>query len=171
MEFSDNYITFRPIGIIHSPFKNPKGTPLQSAAASGKKATVEVFPEFGTGLTDIEEFSHIILLYYFHLAISPKMKVIPYLDTKPHGVFTTRVPARPNPIGMSVVRLVSRNENILSIDGCDILDQTPLLDIKPFVPKYNLGVQDLEVIQIGWVARVISNLTNISDDSRFSIQK
>jgi len=161
-------ITFLPIGVIHSPFIVPKGTPLQATNAIGIEAKVEIFPEFEDGLVDIEEFSHIILIYQFHMAKPPKMRVVPYLDSQPHGVFATRSPSRPNPIGFSVVRLVSREATFLTIDGCDILDQTPLIDIKPFVPGFDLGVHDIEAVRIGWLTRAMIGLKNTSDDGRFT---
>ena len=126
-------LKIRPIGIIHSPFTSPKGTPIQSAAGADVQATVEVYPEYTEGLQDLEGFSHLILLYYFHLAKPYSLTVLPYMDSIPHGLFATRAPSRPNPIGLSVVHLLSRKENILTIEEVDILDGTPLLDIKPYI--------------------------------------
>jgi len=130
-------ITYRPIGIIHSPFKEPKGTPIQPKAAKGIKGMVEVFPPYEKGLKDIKGFSHIILIYHFHLSKAYSLEVKPYMDNKLHGVFATRAPARPNPIGISVIRLIKVERNNLHIKDVDIVDGTPLLDIKPFVAEFN----------------------------------
>jgi tRNA-Thr(GGU) m(6)t(6)A37 methyltransferase TsaA len=131
-------IRLRPIGIIHSPFTGPRGTPIQSAAGPDVRAKVEVFPEYADGLQDLEGFSHLILLFHCHRAGKSSLKVFPFMDSVPHGVFATRAPSRPNAIGLSVVRLVSRAENILTIQEVDILDGTPLLDIKPYIEDFDI---------------------------------
>jgi len=125
-------ITYRPIGVVHSPFKKPEGTPIQSAAATDTSAVVEVFPEYAEGLDDLDGFSHIILLYHFHLAAKCSLSVRPYLDHTPHGLFATRAPARPNSIGLSIVRLSGISNGELQVMDVDILDGTPLLDVKPY---------------------------------------
>ncbi|MCK4903649.1 MAG: tRNA (N6-threonylcarbamoyladenosine(37)-N6)-methyltransferase TrmO, partial [Candidatus Marinimicrobia bacterium] len=122
-------MNFKPIGIVHSPFKEAIGTPIQPKAAKGIEGTVEVFTEFADGLADLDGFSHIILICNFHLVQKPKLKVIPYMDDQQRGVFSTRAPNRPNPIGISVVRLNRIENNILYIQNVDIIDGTPLLDI------------------------------------------
>ena len=127
-------IVYKPIGVIHSPYKQPKGTPIQPTAAEGVKGTVEVYPEYAEGL---ESFSHIILIYHFHLAKPGPLKVKPYMDNKPHGVFATRAPSRPNPIGISVVKLTKVEGNTLHVENIDIIDGTPLLDIKPYIPQFD----------------------------------
>ena len=159
-----NEIKFRPIGVIHSQFKQPQGTPIQSAAATGIEGKVEVFPEFADGLKDLEAFSHIILIYYFHLSKKPLLKVIPYMDSQKHGVFSTRSPARPNPVGISVVRLLKINNNILHVQDLDIVDGTPLLDIKPFVPEFDIR----KTCRYGWLEKNIHKLPISRDDGRFS---
>ena len=126
-----NEIKYKPIGIIHSPFKEPKGTPIQPTAAKGIEGKVEVFPEYAEGLKDVKEFSHIILVCHFHLSKKPSLKVKPFMDDQMRGVFATRAPSRPNPIGISIVRLIKIEENILHVQDVDIIDGTPLLDIKP----------------------------------------
>jgi len=126
-------IKYKPIGVIHSPFKKPEGTPIQPAGASGVDGTVEIFPEYAQGLKDIEGFSHIILLYHFHLSRAGTLLVRPYMDDETHGVFATRGPSRPNAIGISVVRLVKVEKNKLHIQDVDVVDGTPLLDIKPYI--------------------------------------
>ena len=127
----------RPIGVIHSPFREKEQTPIQPSRSQAK-GRVEVYPEFAAGLEDIEGFSHIILLYMFHQSSGFTLRVKPFLDDQQHGLFATRYPKRPNPIGISVVRLARRDENILEIEGVDVLDGTPLLDIKPYVSEFDL---------------------------------
>ncbi len=126
----------RPIGTIHSPFSDKASTPIQPSRSQAR-GQVEVFPEFAAGLQDLDQFSHIILLYVFHRSEGYSLKVKPFLDQHLHGLFATRYPCRPNPIGLSIVRLVSVTNNILEIDGVDVLDGTPLLDIKPYVPEFD----------------------------------
>ena len=157
-------ITYTPIGIIRSPFKEPEGTPIQPPAAKGVKGTVELSEEYTAGLEDLEGFSHIILLYAFHLVKKPKLRVRPFLDDHTHGVFSTRAPNRPNPIGISVVRLVRVEKNLLQVEDLDIVDGTPLLDIKPYVP----GFDDREAPEIGWLQQNIGRLPGKKDDGRFT---
>ncbi len=140
-------IKLTPIGVIHSPYKEPVGVPIQPVFGKGVKGTVEVFPEYQEGLKDLANFSHIILLYYFHLCSKTSLKVRPYLDNVKRGVFATRAPSRPNHIGISVVRLVKIEGNILYIEDLDIVDGTPLLDIKPYVPKFDVR----EKVKVGWL--------------------
>jgi len=135
----------RPIGVIHSPFTEKDKTPIQ-AARSQAIGLVEVYPEFAEGLKDIEEISHIYLLYVFHQSSGYVLQVKPYLDDREHGLFSTRYPCRPNPLGISTVRLISRQENTLTIEGVDVLDGTPLLDIKPYVPDFDLRTD----VRAGW---------------------
>ena len=138
----------KPIGVIHSPFTEKEGTPIQPTR-SNRSGWVEVYPEFADGLLGLEEFSHIILLYIFHRSSGYKLQVTPFLDDQEHGLFATRYPCRPNPIGLSIVRLLSRRENILDIDGVDVLDDTPMLDIKPYVPDFDVRAD----VKTGWYAR------------------
>src|SRR5579859_6116950 len=127
-----------PIGIIHSPHKQAAGTPIQSALAPGVEGAIEVFPEYAAGLRDLEGFERIWLVYWFDRAKEPAgLVVTPYLDTMPRGLFATRAPCRPNPIGLSAVRLLGIVGGILRVEGLDILDNTPLLDIKPYVPAFD----------------------------------
>jgi tRNA (adenine37-N6)-methyltransferase len=155
--------TYRPIGIIHSPFKSRIGAPIQPIGAIGIRATVEIFPEYVEGLQDLEGFSHILLLYHFHLSKDFHLKVKPFLDDVKRGLFATRAPARPNPIGVSVVRLVQIEGATLSIQDIDIIDRTPLLDIKPFVPDFD----NRKVERLGWLAKKAANAKKKSDDGRF----
>ena len=127
----------RPIGIIHSPFKDKVQMPIQ-AARSQSLGQVQIYHEFVEGLQDLEGFSHIHLLYVFHASTSYALRVQPFLDDQTHGLFATRHPCRPNPIGLSVVRLLAVKGNTLEIKGVDVLDGTPLLDIKPYVPDFDV---------------------------------
>ena len=126
----------RSIGVIHSPFDDKDQTPIQPNRSTAK-GQVEVFPDYADGLKDIEGFSHIILVYVFHQSEGYNLQVRPFLDDQLRGLFATRYPYRPNPIGLSVVRLLGRHENRLEIEGVDVLDGTPLLDIKPYVPDFD----------------------------------
>lgn len=126
-----------PIGIIRSEHQQPADTPIQPIYAEGCRGQVGVFPQYAPGLRDLEGFSHIYLLYHFHQAREPQLLVKPFLQDVEHGVFATRAPCRPNPIGLSIVRLVRREGNILHLDGLDILDGTPLLDIKPYTARFD----------------------------------
>jgi tRNA-Thr(GGU) m(6)t(6)A37 methyltransferase TsaA len=139
-------MNIKPIGIIHSPFKHREDTPIQPSR-SDAIGEIEVFKEYQEGLEDIEGFSHIILIYWFHKSRGHRLKVKPFLDEKLRGLFATRAPRRPNQIGLSVVRLLRRKENILSVKGIDVIDGTPLLDIKPYVPDF----ESYEKIKIGWL--------------------
>jgi len=156
-------LVYKPIGIIYSPFKEPRGTPIQPAGAKGVKGRVEVFPEYAEGLKDIEGFSHIILIYHFHRVKGYKLRVKPFMDDNFHGVFATRAPARPNPIGISVVKLLKVEGNILYVEDLDIVDGTPLLDIKPYVPEFDKR----EGIKIGWLEKNVHKLSQSRDDERF----
>jgi len=137
---------FEPIGIIHTPFKRKEDAPIQPSRSSAR-GEVEVFKKYEEGLEDIEGFSHIILIYQFHKSEGYSLKVKPYLDNKLRGLFATRAPRRPNQIGLSVVKLLKRKENILFIEGIDVLDGTPLLDIKPYVPDFH----PKEQLKVGWL--------------------
>jgi len=156
-------IIYHPIGIIHTPFKKTVGVPIQPSAATGIKATITVYPEYREGLADLDGFSHIILLYHFHLSKKYSLKVTHYMDGQLRGVFATRAPARPNPIGLSVVRLLKIEEAVIFIENVDLVDGTPLLDIKPYVPDFDR----YEIQKIGWLENNISKLKKIRGDERF----
>jgi len=157
-------IVYKPIGVIRSPFREPKGTPIQPAAAREVKGRVEVFPEYAEGLADLEGFSHVILIYHFHLSGPARLRVRPYMDDREHGIFATRAPARPNPIGISVVRLLGIEGNVLHIANVDIVDGTFLLDIKPYVPQFDAAAD----ARIGWLEGRIGHLLEAKDDGRFT---
>jgi tRNA-Thr(GGU) m(6)t(6)A37 methyltransferase TsaA len=158
-----NEIVYKPIGIIHSPFDTVSGMPIQPSAATGIKGTVEIFEKYTQGLKDLEGFSHVILLYHFHLSDGYQLKVIPFLDKQQRGVFATRAPRRPNQIGLSVVKLNKIENNILHIERVDIVSDTPLLDIKPYVPDFDKA----EDIQIGWLSQSKHRMSSRKADDRF----
>jgi tRNA-Thr(GGU) m(6)t(6)A37 methyltransferase TsaA len=138
----------RPIGVIRSPFTALKGMPIQPAF-SQSVGQVEILPEYAEGLQGVEEFSYVILIYALHRSDGFTLQVKPFLDDVTHGMFATRHPRRPNPIGISTVRLLSRQDNVLEVEGIDVLDGTPLLDVKPYVPEFDLKSDALA----GWYAR------------------
>ena len=156
-------IKFTPIGIIHSPFTALEGMPIQPAGAAGVKGTVEVFKEFWRGLNDLDGFSHIILLYHFHRSRGFNLRVVPFLDSEPRGLFATRAPKRPNPIGLSIVQLEKIDEGMLYIRNVDILDGTPLLDIKPYVPEFDAQVK----VRTGWLDKGKQTVSSRKSDDRF----
>ncbi|MGI6456142.1 MAG: tRNA (N6-threonylcarbamoyladenosine(37)-N6)-methyltransferase TrmO [bacterium] len=143
-------IQFTPIGIIHTPHQNAKGTPLQVHFADGIEGTVEIYPEFMEGLKDLEGFDRIWLLYHFHKAAPQSLTVVPYMDTCSRGLFSTRAPCRPNPIGISPVKLLEISGNRLRVSGVDMLDHSPVLDIKPYIAAFDC----FEVRQAGWYDRI-----------------
>ena len=130
-------ITFHPIGIIRSEHSAAEETPIQPIYAQGCKGRAEIHAEFAEGLLSLSGFSHIYLIYHFHQADVAQLKVTPFLQDAEHGVFATRAPCRPNAIGMSIVELIEVNGNVLILDGVDILDGTPLLDIKPYTARFD----------------------------------
>ena len=141
-------IQISPIGIIHSPLREAEGAPIQPRWAAGIEGFAEVNPELAPGLRDLDGIERIWLVYWFDRAKPASLDVVPYMDTQSHGVFATRAPARPNPIGISTVRLLSIAGNRLNLAELDILDGTPLLDIKPYLPNCDV----FEVSGIGWYA-------------------
>ena len=151
----------RPIGVIHTPFCSASGTPIQPSAAKGTVGTIEIFDRYQEGLNDLEGFERIWLIYWFHKAAKHKIKVVPYLDDQERGLFSTRAPSRPNPLGISAVRLLKIDGNILTIGDVDILTGTPLLDIKPYVPQFDC----FRVRRCGWVGRMSSD--SVVADDRF----
>lgn len=153
----------RPIGFIRSPFTKLSEMPIQPPGAAGIEGRVELLPEFVEGLQDLEGFSHIVLLYLFDRSSGYELKVVPFLDDRPHGLFATRAPKRPNPIGMSVVGLNRVEGSTLYIAGVDVLDRTPLLDIKPFVPAFDAPTN----CRTGWLESSGKSARNKLSDGRF----
>lgn len=156
-------INYHPIGTIHSPFHDLSGMPIQPISESSAPGTVELFPEFIPGLIDLDGFSHIILIYHLHQSRRVALTVTPFLDSQPHGIFATRAPHRPNPIGISVVKLVRVEENILFVENLDILDGTPLLDIKPYVSEFDSPTD----FRLGWLENASANIPKQRSDNRF----
>ena len=157
-------ISYKPIGIIRSPFHNLEEMPIQPSSESSGLGTVEIYPEFVDGLKDLDDFSHIYLLYHFHKMRQSKLLVTPFLDTETHGIFATRAPSRPNPIGISLVKIVSLENNLIHVDHVDILDETPLLDIKPYVPEF----ENARAVRIGWLENAKGQIRTRKSDERFS---
>ncbi len=155
-------VEFKFIGTIHSAFKSIGNMPIQPISENSNKGYIEVFPEYEEGLLDIEGFSHIHLIYYFHLLKHKKLTVLPFMDNKEHGIFATRAPARPNPIGLSLVELIRRDGNILYVKNLDVIDGTPLIDIKPFFEKFDNRFNTKN----GWLGNK-QNVTHVKSDKRF----
>ena len=156
-------LKFQQIGVIHTPHIEKKGMPIQPPGAEGVKGTVEVFAKFAKGLKDIEGFSHIILIFGFHKSEGYELQVSPFLEDEQHGVFAVRAPKRPNPIGLSVVKLEKRDGNILYIDNPDMLDGTPLLDIKPYIPDFDAYPDAVS----GWQEKHKGKVCKHKSDVRF----
>jgi tRNA (adenine37-N6)-methyltransferase len=150
-------VTYTPIGIVHTPFTSPVGMPVQTVAATGVAGTIELDLEWEAGLKDLASFSHLILLTHLHLVSESALEVVPFLDDRPHGVFATRSPRRPNPIGLSIVRLISISGCTLIVEDVDLVDGTPVLDIKPFVPAFD----HRETERIGWFADGLNRLQSV----------
>jgi tRNA-Thr(GGU) m(6)t(6)A37 methyltransferase TsaA len=151
-----NKIEIHPIGVVASPYKRPEDVPIQASRSTACGKLV-VFDEYAEGLTDLDGFSHITILYRFHLSKDEPLLVKPFLDDVPRGVFATRSPRRPNRMGVSTVKLISRKGNVLEVENLDVLDGTPLLDIKPYVPQFD----DRAATSIGWLKeRLKADLSN-----------
>ncbi|WP_319379449.1 tRNA (N6-threonylcarbamoyladenosine(37)-N6)-methyltransferase TrmO [uncultured Methanocorpusculum sp.] len=157
--------TYTPIGIVHSPYTDTAGMPIQPTGAEGVRGTIILRPELSPGLKDLQEFSHIILIYAFHRSCGYSLQVTPFLDTVQHGVFATRAPKRPNAIGLSTVRLIDIRDNVLTIENVDLLDGTPLLDIKPYVPAFDV----FSSAKAGWLDKTSQEAESARSDKRFSI--
>ncbi|NJD59332.1 MAG: tRNA (N6-threonylcarbamoyladenosine(37)-N6)-methyltransferase TrmO [Anaerolineales bacterium] len=156
-------IKYQPIGIIHSPFDSLEDMPIQPTSDISGSGTVEIFPQFIDGLKDLEGFSHVYLLYHFHEIHQSRLIVTPFLDKEPRGIFATRAPSRPNPIGLSLVNLIRLENNLIYVDRLDVLNETPLLDIKPYVPNF----EHIQNIRIGWLDRVKRQVKTQKSDTRF----
>lgn len=157
-----NSICFEPIGIIHSSFKSAAGMPIQPFGAKKEKGYIELNPMFVAGLKDLDGFSHITLIYHFHLSTEYKLEVKPFMDKDTHGVFATRVPKRPNSIGLSTVKVGEIKGNIIQIEEVDIIDGTPLLDIKPYFRQFDNRPNAFS----GWLDKQ-KDIENIRSDNRF----
>ncbi len=156
-------ITYTPIGIIHTPFKGLESMPIQPTCETSAAGVVEIFRPYVEGLKDLDGFSHIILLYHLHAVTRVSLQVVPFLDDESHGIFATRAPTRPNPIGLSVVRLTGIQDNRLTVEDVDILDATPLLDIKPYIPEFDHHLN----AKIGWLEGKRDKIKTKVSDNRF----
>jgi tRNA-Thr(GGU) m(6)t(6)A37 methyltransferase TsaA len=156
-------IELNPIGTIHSPYRKLSGMPIQPTGAANVKGTIEVFEEFCEGLKDLDGFSHLILLYHFHQSKGFDLSVVPFLDTETRGLFSTRAPRRPNPVGLSIVQLDKVKDGVLHINNVDILDGTPLLDIKPYVPDFD----EQAGVRTGWLDKTSKAVSGKKSDERF----
>jgi tRNA-Thr(GGU) m(6)t(6)A37 methyltransferase TsaA len=144
-------ICYRPIGVIHSPYHSAEDAPRRPCGFPGVTATVEVAKRYRAGLKDLAGFSHVLLIYHLHKARHAPLVLKPLLDRTPRGVFATRAPWRPNPIGVSVVRLKRVRGRFLEVSHVDMLDGSPLLDIKPYIPD----LQEGERAKLGWLGRAL----------------
>lgn len=156
-------ITYAPVAHMRTPFTDVRGMPIQPVGARGVAGSIDVLPEFADGLADIEGFSHLLVVYHLHECQGFTLRVTPFLDTGEHGIFATRSPRRPNPIGISVLRLTGVSGNRLHVENVDMLDNTPVLDIKPYVPTFDVWDAD----RTGWFAAVADNAVQCRADDRF----
>jgi tRNA-Thr(GGU) m(6)t(6)A37 methyltransferase TsaA len=146
-------VEYEAIGVIHTPHKTPGEAPIQPSKAGEARGRVELRQEYGAGLADLDGFSHILLLYHLHRTSGYQLRVVPFLDTRERGLFATRAPWRPNPIGLSVVRLERIERTTLFVRDVDMLDGTPLLDIKPYVPEFD----QRKGVRLGWLDEALRN--------------
>ena len=158
-------ISFSPIGVFHTPFKSLDEMPIQPTGKASAPGTAEIYTEYRGALADLDRFSHVILIYHLHRVESWKPKVTPFLDKIERGLFATRAPARPNPIGISIVRLERIQSGVIYLGNVDILDGTPLLDIKPYVPAFD---QPQGPVKIGWLADSTGDVQDMQSDDRFT---
>lgn len=155
--------TIEPIGIIHSPYKTVADMPIQPKGSPAVEGQIVVEDKYIDGLQDLDGFSHIYLLYSFHKATRTEMLVVPFMDTQPRGVFATRSPLRPNHIGISIVKLLQVEKNTFTVGGIDIIDGTPLLDIKPYIEKFDSVAES----RSGWLKASDEEISNRRSDGRF----
>lgn len=157
-------ITYTPIGLIHSPFKKLEDMPIQPVGESSSAGKVELFPAYSAGVKDLDGFSHVILIYHLHKVTKTELTVVPFLDSQPRGVFSTRAPTRPNPIGLSIVELERIEGDTLYVNHLDVLDGTPLLDLKPYVPKFD----HRPGARVGWLTGCQKDAADQQSDDRFT---
>jgi tRNA (adenine37-N6)-methyltransferase len=157
-------IQYRPVGIIHTPFSDLTCMPIQPPGARGVPGEIDVYPEFAPALDDLEGFSRVIVIYHFHQAKGFALHVTPFLDEVPRGLFATRAPCRPNPIGLSVIRIVRREDATLRVMDVDMADGTPVLDIKPYIPDFDSYPDE----RCGWMSGRSASAGRMASDNRFS---
>ncbi len=158
-----NFIMIQPIGLINTPFTSLEDMPIQPKGAKNVVGRIVINQEHQEGLTDLQGFSHIYLIYQFHQAKRTALTVTPFMDTTPRGVFATRSPLRPNHIGLSIVELLSIDNNVLEIQGIDVLDGTPLLDIKPYIAAFD----EVAESKSGWMKGSRKDIEEKRSDGRF----
>jgi tRNA-Thr(GGU) m(6)t(6)A37 methyltransferase TsaA len=156
-------VTYRPIGVVRSPFTEIPGMPLQPPAAPDVEGRIELEPEYAAGLLDLDGFSHVWVLAHLHRAAAVDLQIVPFLDTERRGVFATRSPGRPNPIGVSVLRVLAVQGSTIHVAGVDLLDGTPVLDVKPYVPQFDHVAAD----RIGWFEGKVAGVKDVRADPRF----
>jgi tRNA-Thr(GGU) m(6)t(6)A37 methyltransferase TsaA len=156
-------VTYTPIGNVRSPFAEIAGMPLQAVSALDVEARIEIHPEYAAGLRDLDGFSHLHVLWHLHRASSGELELIPFLDVEVRGVFATRAPGRPNRIGLSVARLVGIEGATLHVSRIDLLDGTPVLDLKPYVPEFDA----VQAERIGWFEGKAAHVHSVRADGRF----
>jgi tRNA (adenine37-N6)-methyltransferase len=152
------------IGVIRTPYKSVRDMPIQPAGSGGVVGSIELNPELAAGLKDLAGFSHILVIYGFHRVVGSRLMVTPFLDQSPHGIFATRAPTRPNPLGLSLLQLVRIAGTTLQVAGTDMLDDTPLFDIKPYVPAFD---QPVGTVHTGWLEKKAGNAVTRCSDGRF----
>jgi tRNA-Thr(GGU) m(6)t(6)A37 methyltransferase TsaA len=157
-------VTYTPIGVVRSPYAALDGMPLQTVAATEVEATVELDPRVHAALRDLDGFSHLWLVAHLHRVEAWAPEVVPFLDTQPRGVLATRSPRHPNPIGLSVVELLSVEPGVLRIRGIDLLDGTPVLDVKPVVPEFDVVRAD---VRTGWFDAAAARVRSVRSDTRY----
>jgi tRNA-Thr(GGU) m(6)t(6)A37 methyltransferase TsaA len=157
-------VTYHPIGVIHSPFVDPKGMPIQPTGNGAAPGVAEIFSEYAEGIRDLDGFSHVMLLYHMHAVVKASLTVTPFLGDQTRGVFATRAPTRPNPIGLSIVELTRIEGSRLYIANVDILDGTPVLDVKPYVPEFDRPRH----VRTGWLKAARRRLRSVRSDDRFA---
>ncbi len=161
---SEDQLSYEPIGMIRTSFESPDGMPIQPVGDAAVEGTVELKEAYADGLKDLDGFTHCILLYHFHASDdAASMEVEPFLNDEKRGVFATRAPQRPNPIGLSVVEIESVTDETVAVNGIDVVDQTPLLDIKPFVPEFDAPAD----VDTGWLTASESTIHSKEADERF----
>jgi tRNA-Thr(GGU) m(6)t(6)A37 methyltransferase TsaA len=156
-------MTIEPIGTIATPFTALEQMPIQPKGAADVEGRLILDPEYAEGLKDLEGFSHVYVIYHFHEATRTELTVTPFMDTRQRGVFATRSPLRPSHIGMSVTRVVAITDNIVTVKGIDVLDGTPLIDIKPYIPQFD----SVENVRTGWMTKDAQSVKTATSDNRF----
>ncbi len=156
-------VKYTPIGFFHSPFNNVENMPIQPVGGMGIEGSIEILPMFRDGLRDLKDFSHIIVLSHLHRIQGYDLVVKPFLDNKHHGIFATRSPKRPNPIGLSVMEIKGVTDSSILLEGIDVIDGTPVIDVKPYVADFDIWEAD----RFGWFEGKSQNANSHLSDNRF----